>query len=804
MVYVTARIDFQLALVALAITPPLLMAAIHYRPRMRNQAREVKRLESGALSVIQEVLTGLRLVKSFSQEDREQDRFHGRSSAGTQARIKLSFVEGAYAIVVGATVGIGSGVVLYVGTHRVQQGAITLGELLLVMGYLTQLYSPIKMMARKAGSLQDHLASAERAFGLLDEAPDVPQRPNARPLDRSSGKVDFRAVSFAYEPDRLALADISFVAEPGMRVGIAGVTGAGKTTLMNLLMRFYDPTAGRIELDGVDLRDYKLSDLRNQFGVVLQEPVLFSTSIAENISYARPDASRQEVEAAATAANIHDLIVSLPDGYDTPVGERGMRLSGGERQRLSLARAFLKGAPILILDEPTSSVDVKTETRIMEAMERLMVGRTSFMIAHRLGTLEGCDLRLELDGGRLTTGTSHRPELRTTAPPVRSPKRRTASPATVGNGRAPRRTSSGSGELLDHPAVKAWMSLTGSKPRSARVVKRGKRPRKRVTYVLEGAGPGGSPVIAKLCRRKTAEIESAVYEQVLPDLPMSGLAYYGSVPDTDREYSWLFLEDAGGELYSPADPEHRRLAARWLAGAQIWAGQAMRGADLPDRGPRHYLVHVLQAHEEIVRQLRRRDVDPEGRTIMGELVVKLETLEGRWHEVAAYCDALPQTVVHGDLVPKNLRITNSKPTIGLAVFDWEMAGIGTQAPDLAQLLGPERSELEQESRSKRFYRFSANPCLRTYRSILRASGIRVDTETVESSAAIGNVLRCVAGLNWTCSQATSTWCPIDDFAVLAEWLGDAMMQAGLSSRPLPRRFRKNRSKVAAASKTAAR
>ncbi len=374
MIYVTARIDFELALVAIAVTPVLMLAALHFRPRMRATSREVKKLESGALSVVQEVLTGLRVVKAFGQEDREQERFFGQSSLGMRARIRLAVLEGGYALLVGGVIGAGGGVVLFVGVHHVQSGIITLGELLLVMGYLTQLYAPIKTMARKAGSLQNYLASAERAFGLLEEAPDVPERPDARPLARASGAVEFRDVSFSYGSDRLALDDVSFAVGPGTRVGVAGATGAGKTTLMNLLTRFYDPSSGRILLDGIDLRDYKLADLRSQFGIVLQDTVLFSTSIAENIAYARPDAGRQELEAAAAAANIHDFIMSLPGGYETQVGERGMRLSGGERQRISLARAFLKDARILILDEPTSSVDVKTEALIMEAMERLMVG----------------------------------------------------------------------------------------------------------------------------------------------------------------------------------------------------------------------------------------------------------------------------------------------------------------------------------------------------------------------------------------------------------------------------------------------
>ena len=211
--------------------------------------------------------------------------------------------------------------------------------------------------------------------------------------------MTFTDVSFAYRESHPVLRSVSLEVDPGTRVGISGRTGAGKTTLMSLLTRFYDPTAGQVLLDGVDLRDYRIADLRNQFAIVLQEPVLFSTSVAENIAYARPGASEEEIVKAAKAANAHEFIVGLPRGYESRVGERGMSLSGGERQRIALARAFLKDAPILILDEPTSSVDTETEAAIMEAMERLMRGRTTFMIAHRLGTLANCDARLQIEDG---------------------------------------------------------------------------------------------------------------------------------------------------------------------------------------------------------------------------------------------------------------------------------------------------------------------------------------------------------------------------------------------------------------------
>lgn len=755
MIYVTARIDLPLALIALAVSPLLLLAARHYRPRMRRQSREVKKLESGALSVVQEVLTGLRVVKAFGQEDTEQDRFVGRSGAGMRARVRLRLIEGAYALLVGAIIGIGGSAVLYVGVRGVQQGRISLGELLLVMGYLTQLYAPIRTMARKAASLQTHLASAERCFALLDEAPEVPERPGARALGRARGAVAFSGVSFSYDRDRTVLTDVSFAVAPGTRVGIAGATGAGKTTLMSLLTRFYDPVEGHITLDGVDLRDYRLADLRNQLGIVLQEPVLFSTTIYDNIAYARPGATQGEIEAAARAANIHDFIAALPDGYGTEVGERGMGLSGGERQRISLARAFLKDAPILILDEPTSSVDVTTESAIMEAMERLMSGRTTFMIAHRLGTLEVCDLQLEMERGRIV-------------------ERRRA-PSSGARPRPERQ------ELSAHPAVSAWLSLGGSAPRRVEVLKASKRRRRPGVFRLEGAGPGGSTVVAKICSRKTAEIESAVYEELLPHLPMPTLGYHGMVRDDDRQHCWLFLDDAGDERHWPTEPEHRRLAARWLATIELHAGEFVRTSALPDRGPRHYLVHLLGARQEIERRLRRPDPAEDGLLVLEDLLSLLDAVESRWPEVVSFCDTLPQTLVHGDLVPKNMRVLRDGRELGLAVFDWETAGLGVQAPDLAQLLEPQRSWYARRRPSKRIDRFSANPDLDTYRAVLAEAGGERDAETIEQAAAVGNLFRCLAGIDWTCSQATAAWYPVDDFRVYAVWLGNAMQLAGWDS-----------------------
>lgn len=402
MVCVTFRIDWQLGLVALTICPILFLLSRSYRPRLRSGSREAKKVESSTQSVMQEALSALRVVKAFGTEDQERNRYLARSMGVVRARLQVAWLEGRYDLLVGLTTALGTSVVLWIGVRHVQTARLTLGDLLVLMSYLAQLYSPLKTIGRKAGSLQGHLAGAERAFSILDRTPDVSDRSDARPLVRAAGAVSLRNVSMAYAEGHPVLEEISFELPPGSRVGIVGRTGAGKTTLLHLLLRFFDPTSGQVLLDGVDIRDYRLADLRNQFAIVLQDPVLFSTTIAENISYARPDASMYEIVNAAKAADADGFIASLPDGYNTRVGERGMQLSGGERQRISLARAFLKDAPILLLDEPTSSVDLKTEVTIMEAILRLMQGRTAFIIAHRLSTLDHCDVKLELENGRTT------------------------------------------------------------------------------------------------------------------------------------------------------------------------------------------------------------------------------------------------------------------------------------------------------------------------------------------------------------------------------------------------------------------
>lgn len=399
MLVVTMSISATLGFIAIGVAPFVLVITHYYRKSMRQQWSEVKTLESGALGIVQEVLGALRVVQAFGQEGRETQRLEHLAQRGVRARLRVIASSGGFTIALGALTALGTAGVLYVGASSILAARITLGELLLVMAYLSQLYDPLTSMVQKLAGLQNAIASAERAFELLDQPRDVPEPPSGLPIARARGALRFDDVWFGYEAGAEVLRGVSLEVPAGARVGIAGRTGAGKTTLANLAARFFDPTRGAVSLDGVDLRDYRLGDLRAQFAIVPQDPVLFSTSLLENIEYGRPGASAREVIAAATAANIHGFIVSLPNGYDTTVGERGMRLSGGERQRIALARAFLKDAPILILDEPTSALDLETEAAIVEAMERLMQGRTTLMIAHRLSTLELCDACIVVANG---------------------------------------------------------------------------------------------------------------------------------------------------------------------------------------------------------------------------------------------------------------------------------------------------------------------------------------------------------------------------------------------------------------------
>ena len=401
MMMIIAKLDWTLVLIPALVVPTVVLLVRESRRRLRQRWIEAKEIESSTIGLAQEVLSAVRVVKAFGTEDQEHNRFVQRSNEGARGQVRIAVTAGVFDVMVGLTIAVGTAVALWIGVQKVQAGTLSLGSLLIVMSYLAQLYAPLDTISKKSSQFQASLASAERAFALLDEMPEVVDKPHGIRLSRARGEIAFSGVVFGYKRERMILRNVSFLIPPGGRVAITGATGSGKTTLAGLISRFYDPNQGTISLDGVDLRDYKLADLRQQFAIVPQDPVLFSTTIGENIAYARPDSSEADIIAAAKAANAHDFISHLPDGYATVVGERGMSLSGGERQRISIARAFLKNAPILILDEPTSALDVETETTLMDAMERLMQGRTSLTIAHRLSTVQHCDWRLHFDEGRV-------------------------------------------------------------------------------------------------------------------------------------------------------------------------------------------------------------------------------------------------------------------------------------------------------------------------------------------------------------------------------------------------------------------
>lgn len=408
MLVVTARMSLNLALISLVISPVLFVLARNSSRKVRHGYDELKELDSSAMLVLYEAIAGLRAVKAFGQEALGDAMFRRKSRIRMKEQLRLSFIQAGFHVLIGFCIAAATAVALVIGVTEVRQGTITVGELLLVMAYMSQLYEPLRAISTKVPELQASMSSLGRALALLDEAPEIRDEASRVGVRRVSGNVALRNVSFQYSAGgRRVLDDISFSIPAGTRVGIVGPSGSGKSTLINLLTRFYDPQSGQVFLDDKDIREYKLSDLRRQFSIVLQEPMLFSTTIAGNLAYGNPSASRDEVIEAAKRANAHDFIMKLPKGYDTPIGEKGVRLSGGERQRLAIARAFLKDAPIVILDEPTSAVDIKTEAAIIEGVENLAQNRTTFMIAHRLSTLEKCQVVLVLREGRLTTVTSN-------------------------------------------------------------------------------------------------------------------------------------------------------------------------------------------------------------------------------------------------------------------------------------------------------------------------------------------------------------------------------------------------------------
>jgi ABC-type multidrug transport system fused ATPase/permease subunit len=407
MLWVSFRIDPTLALIALGVIPFIYFSASYYVRRIQPRLVEVRNLEGGTLSILYEAISMLRVIVAFGRESHEYQRFRDQGETAVDARVKLTVRQTAFSLLVSMIMAVGTAAILGIGAYQVLQGALTSGELLVMLSYTAAIYAPLEQISNTFSSLQQTFIGLRYAIDLLDEEPEITEAPDAVSLERAEGRLTLDGVCFAYKGRERTLSDISFEVAPGQQVAMVGPTGAGKTTLASLLLRFYDPPVGRILLDGIDLRQLSLESLRDQISVVLQEPLLFSGTIADNIRYGRLDATDEEILESAKAANAHDFIERLPDGYNTKVGERGATLSGGERQRICVARAFLKDAPILVLDEPTSSIDSKTEAAILDALDRLMVGRTSFMIAHRLSTIHHADQIFVLNEGRIVERGTH-------------------------------------------------------------------------------------------------------------------------------------------------------------------------------------------------------------------------------------------------------------------------------------------------------------------------------------------------------------------------------------------------------------
>jgi len=401
MFVISYRINPQLALLSLTVVPFLYYSVGYYATHVQKRLHEVNDLETESLSIIHEAVAMLRVIVAFGREDHEYRRFRRQGECAVDARVKVTVRQTMFSLAVNTITAIGTALVLGFGAYQAMQGRLTVGELLVVMAYIAAVYRPLEAISFTIGTLQTRFTSLRIAFDLLDTEAEIRDAPSAITLPSASGHIVYEHVAFAYANRSETLRDISFEVKPGQVIAVVGPTGAGKTTLVSLLPRFYDAQDGRISLDGYDIRSLTLRSLRGQISIVLQEPLLFSGTIADNIRYGRLDATTDEITAAAKAANAHDFIQRLPDQYNTVLGERGAAISVGERQRISIARAFLKSAPILILDEPTSSIDSKTEAVILDALERLMVGRTTFMIAHRLSTVRNADLILVMDHGQI-------------------------------------------------------------------------------------------------------------------------------------------------------------------------------------------------------------------------------------------------------------------------------------------------------------------------------------------------------------------------------------------------------------------
>ena len=400
-------LDWKLTLFTFCTFPFVLWLMDFFGKRIRKSGRRIQECTADITSILQETVSSARVIKSFVREDYEIERFCNQNFANFRANMKNAQLMALLTPVIEFVAALGVTAIIWYGGHGVIDGDLTAGSLVAFLVYAVNISNPVKRLTRVIGSIQRALAAAQRVFYILDMKEEIAEVSGAKVLPQIEGAVEFKNVSFAYSKGEQVLQDVSFKAEPGEVVAIVGPSGAGKSTIANLLPRFYDTTAGSISIDGNNISEVTLASLREQVGIVPQETVLFNGTLYDNILYGRLEATREEVEAAAKAANAHNFIMDFPNGYETMLGDRGLNLSGGQRQRIAIARAILKNPRVLILDEPTSALDTESERIVQEALDRLMVGRTSFVIAHRLSTIKNANKILVLQRGRIVEVGTH-------------------------------------------------------------------------------------------------------------------------------------------------------------------------------------------------------------------------------------------------------------------------------------------------------------------------------------------------------------------------------------------------------------
>ena len=400
-------LDWRLTLFTVCTFPVVLWFMEFFGKKIRKTGGRIQECTADITSVLQESVASARVITSFVREDYEVDRFDVENRANFRANMKNAQLMATLTPVVELVAAIGVTMIIWYGGNNVINGTITAGSLVAFLTYAVNISNPIKRLTRVIGNIQKALAAAQRVFMIIDMPEEIAESRDAKQLPEVSGKVEFQNVSFAYDDKGNVITDLSFSVKPGEVIAIVGPSGAGKSTIANLLPRFYDVNKGDIKIDGHSVREVTLDSLREQVGIVPQETMLFNGSVYNNILYGRLDATKEEIEAAAKAANAHDFIMQLTDGYETKLGDRGVNLSGGQRQRIAIARAILKNPRILILDEATSALDTESERVVQEALDRLMVGRTSFVIAHRLSTVKNADKILVLENGNLVESGTH-------------------------------------------------------------------------------------------------------------------------------------------------------------------------------------------------------------------------------------------------------------------------------------------------------------------------------------------------------------------------------------------------------------